>query len=74
MEIRFSEWQAVYLQALMEPLDSPDTPKLVETAEMSAANRLRELPESDGDERYAIDLALRSLSYVASQTAGKSVR
>jgi hypothetical protein len=74
MRIGFSEWQAVYLQALMEPLDSPHTPKLVETAEMSATNRLRELPDSDGDERHAIDLALRNLSYVATQTAGKSVR
>jgi hypothetical protein len=71
MKVKFSEWQAIYLQAMMEPLDSADIPGLVERAETAAARRLRELAEADAEERHAINLAVRSLGYIAGQSVRK---
>ena len=71
--ISFSEWQAIYLLAVSEPLDSTDLPELVRQAEMAVSQRLEELEEDPraDKERKALALALRSLSYVGRERVGK---
>jgi hypothetical protein len=68
-EINFQQWQVHHLQALQEPLGSPDLPQRVKDAEVSITRRMQELrtrtPEKG--ERKAIADALRSLRYVKNE-------
>jgi hypothetical protein len=59
-------WHAQFMQAISEPLDSPELSRLVREAEMAIAQRLHELPVSaNGDaEREAITEAFLSLRYL----------
>jgi hypothetical protein len=75
-EIRFQEWQALYLQALQEPLDSVQLPRRLDVAETSIFNRLQELVSSSDpyEEPRALAMALRSLSYVRNGAAANAAK
>jgi len=65
-DIRFQEWQALYLQALQEPLDSAEIAQRLQVAETAIFNRIQKLapsPETNG-EREALAQATRSLNHV----------
>jgi hypothetical protein len=68
-ELDFQEWIALHLQALQEPLGSPDLSVRVKEAETSITRRMQELRTSppENGERKALADALRSLRYVKNE-------
>jgi hypothetical protein len=68
-ETRFSEWQPLYLQAILAPLGSPELPQRVNETERAISQRLQELRASSNgnEERQGIADALRSLRYLKNE-------
>jgi hypothetical protein len=68
-ENNFPAWQALFLNAIREPLDSPQLPQVVKEAEVAMSQRLQELRASanGNEERQALAEALPGLRYVRIQ-------
>ena len=68
-ETTFHEWRPLYLQAVMEPLDSSDLPRCVRETEMAISGRIHELRFSltADEERQELEHALASLRYLRNE-------
>jgi hypothetical protein len=69
IEATFHKWQPLYLQAVIEPLDSSDLPQLVREAEKAVSRRIHELRASlnANEERKELGHALASLRYLRNE-------
>jgi hypothetical protein len=72
--IEFHEWQPLYLQAVMEPLDSADLARRIREAEMAVSRRIHELRASfdASAERQQLGYALGSLRYLRNEKFKRS--
>ena len=75
-DIRFQEWQALYLQAVQEPLDSAEIPQRLKVAETAISMRLLTLVPTPAAnvERQALALAAQSLTYVRHAIAANATK
>jgi hypothetical protein len=62
-------WHSLFLSAMLEPVDSPQLPRLVKEAETAISQRLQELRVSaaSSTEQEAISKAFLSLRYLRDQ-------
>jgi hypothetical protein len=71
-EVKFPQWQPVFLQALQAPLYSPDLLHHVNEAETAVFRRIQQLRSSPNgcQELLAMEDALSSLGYLRAQGFG----